>query len=283
MALILLTVAACLYSTGAGNIFGAKVDWSSQHSVFPEYFRQQFYRTGQFFPEFALNIGGGQNIYNFSYYGLFSPVVLIGYLLPNVKMSDYMMVASIVCLAAAVIILYRWLKSREFTAAVSGMTALMFLFAGPMIYQSSHQIMFVNYMPFLCLTFFGIDRYFEQKKLRSADRRNLSDDYDKLLFQHRWNTVAWPIWNLPVCKDKRAGRRDDYGKRDFLGDGLRFAGRILTAIMLAGVLLVPTAMALLGRSGSKGEKSRYLAASDTADQFGKNFTVWGHMDRDLAV
>ena len=68
MALILLTVAACLYSTGAGNIFGAKVDWSSQHSVFPEYFRQQFYRTGQFFPEFALNIGGGQNIYNFSYY-----------------------------------------------------------------------------------------------------------------------------------------------------------------------------------------------------------------------
>ena len=93
--------------------FGAKVDWSSQHSVFPEYFRQQFYRTGQFFPEFALNIGGGQNIYNFSYYGLFSPVVLIGYLLPNVKMSDYMMVASIVCLTAAVIILYRWLKSRE--------------------------------------------------------------------------------------------------------------------------------------------------------------------------
>ena len=62
--------------------------------------------------------------------------------------------------------------------------------------------------------------------------------------------------------------------KGFLGDGLRFAGRILTAIMLAGVLLVPTAMALLGRSGSKGEKNRYLAASDTADQFGK-ISVWG--------
>ena len=77
----------------------------------PGIFPTAVYRTGQFFPEFALNIGGGQNIYNFSYYGLFSPVVLIGYLLPNVKMSDYMMVASIVCLAAAVIILYRWLKA----------------------------------------------------------------------------------------------------------------------------------------------------------------------------
>lgn len=29
---------------------GQRMDWSSQHSVFPEYFRQQFYRTGQFFP-----------------------------------------------------------------------------------------------------------------------------------------------------------------------------------------------------------------------------------------
>ena len=60
---------------------------------------------------------------------------------------------------------------------------------------------------------FGIDRYFEQKKSGLLNRRNLSDDYDKLLFQHRWNTGAWSIWNLPVCKDKRAGRRDDYGKR----------------------------------------------------------------------
>ena len=254
MALILLTVAACLYSTGAGNIFGAKVDWSSQHSVFPEYFRQQFYRTGQFFPEFALNIGGGQNIYNFSYYGLFSPVVLIGYLLPNVKMSDYMMVASIVCLAAAVIILYRWLKSREFTAAVSGMTALMFLFAGPMIYQSSHQIMFVNYMPFLCLTFLGIDRYFEQKK------SGLLIGGTFLMIMTSFYFSIGGIMALGLYGIYRYARTKERAEemitvKGFLGDGLRFAGRILTAIMLAGVLLVPTAMALLGRSGSKGEKT----------------------------
>ena len=254
MALILLTVAACLYSTGAGNIFGAKVDWSSQHSVFPEYFRQQFYRTGQFFPEFALNIGGGQNIYNFSYYGLFSPVVLIGYLLPNVKMSDYMMVASIVCLAAAVIILYRWLKSREFTAAVSGMTALMFLFAGPMIYQSSHQIMFVNYMPFLCLTFLGIDRYFEQKK------SGLLIGGTFLMIMTSFYFSIGGILALGLYGIYRYARTKERAEemvtvKGFLGDGLRFARRILTAIMLAGVLLVPTAMALLGRSGSKGEKT----------------------------
>ena len=48
------------------KIFGSNVDWLSQHSVFPEYFRQQFYETGTVFPEFAANIGGGQNIYNFA-------------------------------------------------------------------------------------------------------------------------------------------------------------------------------------------------------------------------
>ena len=58
----------CWWFVGRHGIFGAKVDWLSQHSVLPDYFRQQFYQTGQFFPEYAANIGGGQNIYNFSYY-----------------------------------------------------------------------------------------------------------------------------------------------------------------------------------------------------------------------
>ena len=59
------------------KIFGSNVDWLSQHSVFPEYFRQQFYETGTVFPEFAANIGGGQNIYNFAYYGLYNPLFLL--------------------------------------------------------------------------------------------------------------------------------------------------------------------------------------------------------------
>ncbi len=100
MALVLLTVTACLYSTGVGNIFLGQ-RWTGAVSTVcsRNISGSSFIVQGSFFPEFALNIGGGQNIYNFSYYGLFSPVVLIGYLLPNVKMSDYMMVASIVCLA----------------------------------------------------------------------------------------------------------------------------------------------------------------------------------------
>ncbi|MBQ8824827.1 MAG: hypothetical protein IJZ64_06315, partial [Ruminococcus sp.] len=63
------------------NVYGALVDWNSQHFSIPEYFRTQFYDTGDLFPNFAFHIGGGQNIYNFAYYGLCNPVIWISYLL----------------------------------------------------------------------------------------------------------------------------------------------------------------------------------------------------------
>ena len=71
-----------------GKVFGANVDWISQHSVLPEYFRQQFYDTGQLFPEFAANIGGGQNIYNFSYLQSADPAVLLPALFENERLYD---------------------------------------------------------------------------------------------------------------------------------------------------------------------------------------------------
>lgn len=55
------------------------------------YFRQQFYDTGDFFPEFAAGIGGGQNIYNFAYYGLSQScffVVLSASFCENERLSD---------------------------------------------------------------------------------------------------------------------------------------------------------------------------------------------------
>ena len=95
------------------KVFGANVDWISQHSVFPEYFRQRFYQTGELLPEFAANIGGGQNIYHFAYYGLYNPLMLPAYFLPFVKMSDYIMVISILCLAVDVFLFYKWLRGNE--------------------------------------------------------------------------------------------------------------------------------------------------------------------------
>mgnify|MGYP000992762431 CR=1 FL=1 len=54
-----ITVAACWFFAGRYGVFGANMDWISQHSVIPDYFRKQFYETGNLFPEFAMNLGGG--------------------------------------------------------------------------------------------------------------------------------------------------------------------------------------------------------------------------------
>ena len=147
-----------------GKVFGANVDWISQHSVLPEYFRQQFYDTGQLFPEFAANIGGGQNIYNFSYYGLYSPLILPSYFLPFLKMSDYMIAVSLLCLLADVLLFYKWLRQNDVSKGNTCLTSLLFLLSGPLIFHSYNQIMFVNYMPFLLLGLLGVDRYFYRKK-----------------------------------------------------------------------------------------------------------------------
>ena len=62
--------------------YGSELDWGGQHYAIPDYFRKLFYKTGDFFPSFAPNIGCGENIYNLSYYGLYSPIILFSYLLP---------------------------------------------------------------------------------------------------------------------------------------------------------------------------------------------------------
>ena len=233
-----ITVAACWFFAGRYGVFGANMDWISQHSVFPEYFRQQFYQTGQFFPEFAANIGGGQNIYNFSYYGLYNPIVLIAYLLPFMKMSDYLMAACVICLAVSVCLLYGWLKKRGFSTEIAQGVAVLFLLAGPMIYQSCHQIMFVQYMPFLLMTFLGVDRYWEKGKpglyTLGVFLMILTSFYFSIAGMAALFLYGWYGYPKGIRKRKLFG----------------FLVPMIVAVLSAGVLLVPTAYAILQRSGS---------------------------------
>ena len=231
--LILFTLFFCWLFCGRYGVFGSKVDWISQHSVFPDYFRQQFYDTGDFFPEFAAGIGGGQNIYNFAYYGLYSPVFLLSYLLPFVKMSDYLIAASFTCLASAVVLLYFWLIKRGFSQTVSFLTALLFLLSAPMIFQSYNQIMFVNYMPFLCMALWGVDSFLEKGKPLL---------YLSGVFLMIMTSFYFSIGGILVLILYGLHRyfmlQDSLGKKirflDFLRDGIRFLGPILT-VLIAGL------------------------------------------------
>ena len=238
-----LTLFFCRIFVGRYGIFGEKVDWLSQHSVLPDYFRQQFYATGKLFPEFAANLGGGQNIYHFAYYGLYSPLILPSYLLPFVKMSDYIMAVSITGLTASVLLFYYWLKSRKTDAGTAFILSLMFLLAGPMIGQYSGQIMFVDYMPFLCLALIGVDRYFEQEKSGlftvSVFLMIMTSFYFSI-----GGMLSLVLYGLHRYFEQREENRVTV--RSFLRDGLCFVRSMILAVLMSGFFLVPTALALTG-------------------------------------
>ena len=238
-----LTLFFCRMFVGRYGIFGAKVDWLSQHSVLPDYFRQQFYATGKLFPEFAANLGGSQNIYHFAYYGLYSPLILPSYLLPFVKMSDYIMAVSITGLTASVLLFYYWLKSRKTDTGTAFILSLMFLLAGPMIGQYSGQIMFVDYMPFLCLALIGVDRYFEQEKSGlftvSVFLMIMTSFYFSI-----GGMLSLVLYGLHRYFEQREGNRVTV--RSFLRDGLCFVRSVILAVLMSGFFLVPTALALTG-------------------------------------
>ena len=89
---LIIIVFVLLYVIVTTNFFeylyGSTVDWDCQHWTIPDYFRKLFYSTGDLIPNFAFNLGNGQNIFYFSYYGLLSPIILLSYLFPFVEMVD---------------------------------------------------------------------------------------------------------------------------------------------------------------------------------------------------
>ncbi|MBR6337172.1 MAG: YfhO family protein, partial [Ruminococcus sp.] len=144
-----------------GGVYGSQMDWVSQHYMIPEYFRTLFYDTHELFPSYAANIGGGESIYSLSYYGLYSPVILISYLLPFVPMGYYIMISSAVVVFASESIFYFFLR-KSHSLKVTAFVSAMFGFSMPLIFQSHRHIMFIAFMPFMLLAMHFTDRYFDK-------------------------------------------------------------------------------------------------------------------------
>ncbi len=249
-----LSIFFCWLEVGRFGIFGSAVDWISQHSVIPDYFRQQFYLTGDFFPEFAMGLGGGQNIYNFAYYGLYNPLLLPSYLLPFVKMGDYLMAVSMLAAASSAVIFYGWQRSQNRPGGISFFASLMLVLSGPIIFQSARQVMFVNYMPFLCMALWGVDRYFRRGKpgvyLWGVFLMIMTSFYYSVggmlvlviygLYRYLWYREHPEA--LPEGVSFFSGKK---------WDAVRFLLPMLAAVLLSAFFLLPTAAALTGKRDSR--------------------------------
>ncbi|MGI6070403.1 MAG: YfhO family protein [Blautia sp.] len=258
------------------GIFGSKVDWLSQHSVLADYFRTRFYATGNLFPDFAWNLGGGQNIYNFSYYGLFGPQILLSYLLPFLPMDLYLMISNILIYGGTVVLFYRWLCNKKLDPGICAGTAFLFALGAPLLFHFYNQLMFVNYMPFLCLGLMGVDRHFDQKEGALFFQRDgmLVAAVTGMLFTSYYFSIggllALGIYWL-----------SEYGKRNvciqaarFFKDSFHFFLPLVLAVLLAGILLVPTAASIAsGRAGGAPVWSTMTAAGFVKEMLLPRFTA----------
>lgn len=243
--LFLITIGIIAISLGKDCLFGSTTDWFSQHVIYPDYFRKLFYETGNLFPNFAAHIGAGQNIYNFSYYGLFNPIYMISYFFPSIKMVDYLMIVSVLSLLASVFLCYNWLKGH-YDKRISFVATVLFLCASPLIFHSHRHLMFVNYMPFLLLAFIGVERHFERRKSKLL----VFSIFMMIMTSYFYSVgglLAVAIYGIYYYLK----RVDKVTFKTFFDEAISFAFPILLGIGMSMILLLPTIYVILnGRTES---------------------------------
>lgn len=232
--------------------YGSNLDWAGQHYAIPDYFRKLFYETGELFPSFAPNVGAGENIYYLSYYGLYSPFILLSYLLPFVKMSTYLQAISMIGIAADVVLFYVFMN-RKFRENTAFLLTIVFLISDPLIFHSHRHVMFVNYMPFLLLALMAVEDYFYRHK----KTRLIVYCFLIILSSYYFSIpalISVVIYGLHCYINVT----NKITIKDFIKTALEFAGRLFISVMMAGVLLLPTAAVMLGgRDGGNSSVDIY--------------------------
>ncbi len=243
--LFVILISICLFITHGEFVYGSKIDWYVQHYTFAEYFRNLFYETHDLFPDFAMNIGGGQNIYYFAYYGFLSPIILLSYFLPSVPMYDYVIFSSIMVILLSSILFYIFLRKHDFSFRLSLVLSIVFLLASPLIFHSHRHVMFMNYMLFLVIGLFGVDWYFEKGK------RSLLIFSVFLMIMTSYFYSVGGIISLTLYAVYVYLGMNEFKVKKFLKDGFKYFLNILLSVLMASLLLLPVLYAIKsGRSVS---------------------------------
>lgn len=240
--LTLFTLLCVLLILPKDSIFGSEGDWFSQHVAVAQQFRTIFQETGQILPDTS-PLGAGSNIYDFSYYGLLRPDVLLSFALPQVPMTVIISVYAILELIAGANLCCYWLKKHLSRPFFSFMGGILYACAA-CFYHAHHQIMFVNYMPFLLLALLGIDRLLEKKK------HGLLVLALVMVYLHSYYfapaVLAVLLLYLIHCMYFMPG------KSAHLSLWLRFFFSVGISIGIAAVLLLPTGLDLLSTKKDAG-------------------------------
>lgn len=244
-----------------GYAYASTVDWSNQHYVLPEYFRNLFYDNGKLLPSFSMNIGMGQNIFYFSYYGYLSPIVLISYLFPYIPMHIYMIAISIIMLFLSIILFYKWIKNK-YDSNIAFITTFIFALNSTLSYHFHRHIMFVIYMPFMLLALKSVDLFFEKKKKLPLIISTLLLIFTSFYFSV-YGILTIGIYTLYLLlKNKKFEIKKLF----------KIIITVIISILLSAVLLLPTAYVLLnGRTETLTDSINLLNLLNPLNNFNYTF------------
>lgn len=227
-------------SVPSGSMFGSEVDWLCQHVVIADYMRKQFLSSGSLVPDY-MHLGGGGSFFNISYYGFLRPDVLLSCFLPHISTAVILQIYAIAEILAGTWLLYFWLRRKHIRAFCCFAASFLYGCSGCM-FQAHRQIMFVNYLPFLLLTFFAADNL-----CKSADRRKWLPHFG--LTAGFFMILIHSFYFFPACfvsvslylyfQLKTHTRSEKY----LLWKKYLFS--VALSLLLSMVLLFPTALAVL--------------------------------------
>ena len=222
------------------NLFGSDTDWINQHTVIPDYFRKMFYETGNLIPNFSFNYGSGINMFNLAYYGFLSPIILLSYLLPFVEMKTYLIVVNIIILIVSVTLFYMWLRNNKFNSKMSLLVSIVFIMAGPIIFQMHRHMMFVNYMPFLIMCLMGVDKLTKENK-----KSLLIVSTFLMIMTSFYYSVSGILVLFLYYIYKNIHSKNKIKVKDLLKKVLAFLLIILIPILMSSILILPTLYTIL--------------------------------------
>ena len=241
---LLIIFCIYLYLTRSDFLYGSSVDWQNQHYLIPEYFRNLFYDTGKLFPNFAFNLGAGENIYYLSYYGLFSPVILFSYLLPKISMLNYIVFSSLILLYLSAILFYFFLRKNKYSFRVSLICSVMLLCSGPLLFHSHRHIMFMNYMPFLILGLYGVDNYVAKGKSSLLILSSFLMIMTSYYYSVGGLLVLFLYYTYLYLKN------NTFELKTYIIQSLKIALPFIISILLSMILILPTFYVLLNSRGN---------------------------------
>lgn len=236
-----------------GYQYGSSIDWFKQHVTFASQFRQNFYETGNLFPDINWNNGCGMNMFSVSYYGLLNPIILLSYLFPFIPMNLFIMFSTMLSIIGAVWLLYGLLMKHDFSYGLRIFLVIAFLCASPILFHSHRQIMFINYLPFLMMGFWGVEHFFQKKKIGLLSLSVFLIGMTSYFYLISC-LIALTLYGV-FCFLRKY---QTFRILDFLKEGVVFAGVLVLGVGMAMMILLPTFTMLVSSGGKSSANINFM-------------------------